>query len=375
MESIDWTEIIDSIEADSCVLFVGPYAFQNEQGQTIEQSLSEYLELEKVEAGTHRRIKRYYKDDGLYLFKTLGGKNRIMKKLKDFYDSEYKPKTDFLNKIAQLPFSLIVNLSPDEFIQNTFEHSEIQLPYFQDFYNKNGEIPETYFDFNRKKPLLYNLLGSVKEHESLILTHDDLFSYLESFFAANKMHNNLKSYIQNAQTFIFLGLPIDKWYTQLLLRILKLNKPNVQKEQLKRLSSFNENGDTLIFTDQFYFNMTKKTHVEFINELYEECKEDEILKTLQTNANKPTFDKSLILEYLIDGEFEEVFEALEKLFDYYSPQMDDLKTTLLLINVELKKLRQSNLQGIEIHYDKKLAQLVKRLIELINKIEERMRNL
>ena len=278
METIDWKDVLYSIEADRCVLFVGPYAFKNEAGETIEQVLSKYLKLEKVEEGTHRRIKRYYKDDDLFFFKKEGYQDRVAGMIREFYEKEFQPQAKLLHQIAQIPFSLIVNLTPDRFIQNTFDAPEISLPYYHDFYDKSGAIPKKYIQPEGKKPLIYNLLGYIGKEESLILTHDNLFDYLQSLFAENKMHKDLKSYIQNAHAYIFLGLPIDKWYTQLLLRLLRLNHKS--KNELDRLAAANDNLNTIIYKEQFHFNIQNITADAFIESLFKECKAENLLKSL-----------------------------------------------------------------------------------------------
>lgn len=364
METIDWTDVLDSIEADSCVLFVGPYAFKNEAGETIEQALSKYLKLEKVEEGTHRRIKRYYKDDDLFFFKKEGYQDRVAGMIREFYEKEFQPQAKLLHQIAQIPFSLIVNLNPDRFIQKTFDAPEISLPYYHDFYDKSGAIPKKYIQPEGKKPLIYNLLGYIGKEESLILTHDNLFDYLQSLFAENKMHKDLKSYIQNAHAYIFLGLPIDKWYTQLLLRLLKLNHKS--KNELDRLAAANDNLNTIIYKEQFHFNIQNITADAFIESLFEECKEEDLLKSLDEKHQRKTFDTLEVKSLLADGEFMEAVELLEEMLLSYQPRSGELLNSLLLQKVSLKTLENNKNLNIVENYDIKKGQLLNNFINFLD---------
>lgn len=364
METIDWTDILDSIEADSCVLFVGPYAFKNEEGDTIEQALGKYLKLDKVDEGTHRRIKRFYKDDGLFFFKKEGYQDRVAGMIRQFYEDEFRPQADMIQKIAQIPFSLIVNLNPDKFIQNTFDSPEVGLPYYHDFYDKSGEIPKKYIQPKGSKTLIYNLLGYVGKEESLILTHDNLFDYLQSLFAENKMHKDLKSYIQNAHAYVFLGLPIDKWYTQLLLRLLKLNQKS--KNELDRLAAANENFNTIIYKEQFHFNIQNITAQEFISLFYEECREEDLLKSMDINYSKVTYNINEVKEVLADGEFMEAVELLEEMLINYLPRTSELLNELLLQKVNLKTLENNRILNIVENYDIKKGQLLNNFINFLD---------
>ncbi|MDZ7868608.1 MAG: hypothetical protein U5L02_05275 [Rheinheimera sp.] len=54
-----------------------------------------------------------------------------------------------------------------------------------------------------------------------MLTHEsDFFDYLESVFKANSMNQQPGDELEQMERFIFLGLPYEKWYFQLLLRVL-----------------------------------------------------------------------------------------------------------------------------------------------------------
>jgi hypothetical protein len=363
METINWFDIIDSFEADSCVLFIGPYAFQNKGNQSIDAALFDYLELEKVKENNHDRVKRYYQDDGLFLFKKEGYQDKIAAQIKKFYQTGFQPNSDILAKIAEIPFSLIVNLTPDKFLQNTFENPEIQMPFYHDFYDKNGAIQQEYIKTTGGKPLIYNLLGYIGKEESLILTHDNLFDYLESVFAKNTMHDDLKAYIQNAHAYIFLGLPIDKWYTQLLLRLLKLDKKS--KNELERLSATKTDKNQVIYKDQFHFNIKTKTTGDFINELHAVCAEEKLLKTKKTGEQKPVFDVDEIKKIVADADLKYAMEMVESMLNYYQPKSNDLLKRLTLIKTNLNELERGNNSGIVLDYGIEKNKITKRFLDFL----------
>lgn len=127
-----------------------------------------------------------------------------------------------LSKLAPIPFHFIISLNPTNYLADTFD--TLNFKHRFDFYWKKNagavlEVP------SKNKPLIYNLLGTVERPESLVLTHKNLYDYFESVFQGSMLSEKLKFHLlSETPKVIFLGLPFEKWYMQMLLRILYLHK-------------------------------------------------------------------------------------------------------------------------------------------------------
>ena len=76
----------------------------------------------------------------------------------------------------------------------------------------------------RDTRLLFNLLGVLSDHNSLVLTHDDLFRYFSPILGDKKLTSDLyidlSHTLRQATDFVFLGFQFDQWSIQMLLRLL-----------------------------------------------------------------------------------------------------------------------------------------------------------
>ena len=79
----DWEEIIDSLEAEKCVIFLGSGIYQAPPGQGIERALEQWLEVNKPD---HPAI-HLYNDDGFLLFRNeRRHKRKVIEQIKSFYN-------------------------------------------------------------------------------------------------------------------------------------------------------------------------------------------------------------------------------------------------------------------------------------------------
>lgn len=202
---IAWEVIMDSIQDSKAILIIGGEIF-NHNGKNLDVLLREAV-------GSH--AKAYA--DGLFHFKG-GGLILSYSAIKRFYNQSFEHVSKVLDKITQIPFHIIFSATPDDQIRQAFIRQK--LPFSYDFYFKR-QPAKAMPEITASKPLLYNLFGDLKERNSLVLTYDDLFDYFTSTSEGNSMSSLLKSEIRGANNFIFIGLPFDKWYVRLLLRVLE----------------------------------------------------------------------------------------------------------------------------------------------------------
>jgi len=170
-------------------------------------------------------------------------------------------------------------------------------------------------------PLVYHLLGALKEEadESVVLTYDDLFAFLKSVFEGRPISEELKTTINNAKHFVCLGLPLEKWYMQLLLRVLGLH---VNEESTKYVSLENKETNIIeIYKDQFNL-MVIPTGVEsFVDTLLDKCTQEQLIRAEKVQktvaqASPPVSPvvniQELIADYQMDRALEILEEALKK---------------------------------------------------------------
>lgn len=194
----------------------------------------------------------------------------------------------------------------------------------------------------QQQPLVYKILGSIEKPESLVLTHDDLFDYLESIFHAQSMSNKLKDHIVNeAQSIIFLGIPFDRWYMQLLLRVLHLHKD----EEFMRFAATQELAaevQTLCF-DQFKINFVPNNIESFIHEIYTLCQQRGKLRAI--GVAQPSILQNL-RDMISEDELGHVFEKFTAWLEEIGGRGKDLLDDATLLASRYKRLTKKINQGI-----------------------------
>lgn len=273
----DYEDIIDALEQGDAVLFIGPRLLVGEDGQPLEKALYEALEVGQED---HPLIRNFYEDDGFFLLHEESHRRRLVRQIKKFYQEEHPGTSATLEKLARIPFPLIVSLNPDDLLQRAFEAQGQE--YQKDFYYLKQPFQD-YVQGTKERPLLYGLLGDLEKRESLVLTHKDLFNYLESIFAGKSMAPELRMHIQQARTFIFLGLPFEKWYMQLLLRVLYYISNRLSG--LEQYASAPLNGEPhALFKNEFNIQFVPDAGPAFIAELYQHCAKEGLLKPEPTQG-------------------------------------------------------------------------------------------
>ncbi|MEN7548403.1 SIR2 family protein [Rapidithrix thailandica] len=327
---VDWDFVLETIRNEKCVLLIGKELPQLQSGESLEDALIDHLDVENNE-----NVVNYYQNDEFFLFKNPIAKTRTYYKIKDCFRQPYYE--DIYHKIAQIPFHLVLSVSPDLYLKKTFE--KYKLPHHFDFYHKKRnpkEVPGP----SKSQPLLYNLFGSVEEEESLILTHDDLFDFLLALFGNRDLPTDLRNTLESADNFIFLGFKFDKWYVQLLLRLLKLH--NESYSFSRYASNKVLSADTIkICYDQFKIEFINNNIVEFVDTLYQKCQDKHLLKELG--------DADLSVSAKIENciEQDEIDQALALLKEFFEQkEEEELGDDSRLLSSRQSRLQRKVNQGV-----------------------------
>ncbi|NJO90975.1 MAG: hypothetical protein HC831_19940 [Chloroflexia bacterium] len=126
-------------------------------------------------------------------------KGRFVREIKKFYKDIETP--DIFKQLIQIPFHVIINTTPNLMLKNAFEQYGLDLDFHYFSHNEPGnEISPS----SSKKPLLYNLFGALEGNdESVILSHDDLFKYLQAILGKKSIPQGLKKLFEEANELIF----------------------------------------------------------------------------------------------------------------------------------------------------------------------------
>lgn len=292
-----WELITKNIEKETCILILGP-EFVPSETVSLNEQLKSYLE-EK-----HRGLK-YYIDDEFFSFAEESEKPYAIFDVQNFYE-KLQP-SEIHRKIAEIPFHLIVSLSPDLLLKKTFDDKK--LDYTFDYYNKE-QNPQGFEKPTSGKPLIYNLFGNVEYAGSLIFTYDDLFDYLIAIFGKHELHQDLRQEIKDSQLILFLGFKFDKWYFKLILRLLNLHKDKMSHAGLKDRNLLPHIMN--FYTDEFKIKFLNYHSVEILDTIYKRCAGKGLLRTRRKPAGT---QPEIFISYSWGGESE---QTVDKICDAFS---------------------------------------------------------
>lgn len=307
----EWESVIETIASGSTILCLGAELFST-AGKTLDEQLGEELAgLDNV----------HLYGDGLFHLKGSGHMTSYTK-IKQFFNRDFPALAPVMEQLAQLPISVVVNTTPDRSFQKACV--KLGLPFQYDYHhpNKPAREPE---EPRQEEPYLYNLMGDLDRRESMVLTHEDLFGFMESLMEGKSMPRVLRQTINTAYSFIFLGLPFGKWHMKVLLHFLQ---KDTNKQALKHAA--NEAFDTEVqsfMVDQFQITCVPTNIGDFTGELYRLCAERGILRSAAAPPPKLSrFEKwtKMVLEDELDPLIEELVAYFSQHFAGHTENLNHL---------------------------------------------------
>lgn len=291
-----WNLIIQRIEEEKCILILGPdVALEDEK--SINDQLKEYME------NTGSGKFKYYSEDEFFSFADDTDKEYAYSDVQDFHNNLKASEIHY--QIADIPFHLIISISPNLLLQKVFDEKHID--YIDDFYNKE-ENPQPIGAITKQKPLIYNLFGNVESEGSLILTYDDLFDYLFAIFGKFELHEDLRKELQKARMILFIGFRYEKWYFKLICRILNLHKGKLSHAPLKDKKLLPDVRN--FYSDELKVNFIDFNSVDIIKMLHQKFDEKNLLRTKK--PQKLSDDSKIYLSYAWGGESEKIADTIYK---------------------------------------------------------------
>ncbi len=356
----DWDFTIDTIRSGKCILFLGPELYTSSEGKKLHEALLSFLKYPDNDD-----IAKYYQGENLFLFNNKGAKTKTYYKIKNFYAQQSFPEAQkIFEKITQIPFQFIISLTPDNKLTKAYE--QLGFKSKTDFYWRNHSSTTKVKLPSKDSPLVYNLFGTTELQESMVLTHDDLYDFFDSIFGERSMPKELLHIIQKAHNLIFLGIPFQKWYLQLLLRILSLHNDS---EFMRYAANQTVDEKTIsLCAQQFNIKFVPDNIGSFIDELFNQCTDLGILK--EVSEGKQSISElvsKLIANDKIDAALESLKDFLEGLGEFGLDLIDDV---ILLINRH-KRLNKRERQGIISFDDAQVEsnKIRKSLLELLSEVK------
>lgn len=248
-KKIDWEELVGAIEFGTCVLFIGPEISVDKNGISLHDKF--YMDMAKK----HPEVE-YIKEEG---FLSPGADKEILLDVLRYYkkrkfDAQNEIGRRILQKFAQIPFSLIISLCPDDTIHHVYNDFNIEHT-FSVYDTTKTELGLK----DNDNTLVFNMLGNASDNGSYVYTHENYFEYLKNEIIPPE----IKDKIQKATHYLFIGFDFNKWYNRLVLFVLEFKE--------KRGSSVDRvNIDNKSVAKQFKNYIDKQFSITSINNDYEE---------------------------------------------------------------------------------------------------------
>lgn len=262
-DDFDLSYITEWIDQEKCVIILGPdFAFDFKQSL-----LSEFYSFLQT-----KRYKCEFNDKDDF-FDSHSIKPMFYQHLSRFFKT-IKP-SDLHRKIAQIPFHLIVSMSPDVLLKQIFEENNYDFSF--DYYDKNMN-PQPIGHVSKEKPLIYNLLGVQNMFNSLVFSFNQLFDYLAAIFGDHKLADGFKKQLNEAQSVLFLGFKFNKWYYKLIFRLLGFYENAMYQAPMNEIETLNNDEIFNFYVNEFNFQFIDIQGEKIIDLLYNHYSEKNQLR-------------------------------------------------------------------------------------------------
>lgn len=279
---INLQDIIADLKDESCVLVLGPDILEYAYDSFFETLCKELIAYDKAEEWIDVSPQHIFLHEELLQLQPNAKQGSLIRFIKNFYEAQTQLDKPF-EQIAQIPFHLIVSLMPDNRLGEVFQRQNFNYQY--GYYPKE-ENPKPVDKPTKINPLIYNLTGDLSESD-VVLTFDDFFSYLSGIMNKRELPHILEETLKKARTIVFLGVHFEKWNIQLLLRIIT---PQNKKDKFMLLKNQPADGSTaFVAKKRLEIDFLNFEPIDFLNALYEQCREHDLLKKVISKNKKKIF--------------------------------------------------------------------------------------
>jgi len=272
--SVEWDKIIQDFNRNRCIIMLGPKLATvkyNGSWAPTEEVLSEHiadqLDLNNIDYHKEARKNLLYVSQRL-----ISGQKLRSVELEDIAYDFLKAHTQQIPKeylaIAELPVHCVINTTPDDFIVRAFrEVGKRPVSHHYNFKRDIEDLDQDLYLDNIDKPIVYNLFGSLKDMESVVLTENHKLDFIKNVVQKNPpIPNSILRHFDKRKSYLFLGFNVENWQYRLLLDSLKLEREN-------KAFSPSINPTPSVMTKTFYeerfgFNFIDDEVSQFIHALH-----------------------------------------------------------------------------------------------------------
>ena len=288
LQKQQWESLINSIIDKRCILFLGP-------GITVNYNKKNSMEMIYKMISRESKDVAFHKTDNLLIFKDCDLEVSFRSTVKNYFSQDFS--NELLNKLSDIPFHLIISVTPDHTLSNIFQ-SKSYL--FNKSYFVKNQKKEIDSDIN-ETPLIYNLFGDIEDETSIIFSHYDLFEYLEhGWMDSNCLPEAIKKRFNKEKTsnIIFIGFEFDKWYYQFILYLFKLNYPGCIRYAAYEQSFPNE---MLFFCQSYKITFIDKGMDSFVRKLHNDFPSDKLRIPVPESYRPRKWRKGSFISFLTEA--------------------------------------------------------------------------
>lgn len=367
--NINWNFLLDNLEDGRCILCVGPDIFTEPGSPRFEQRLAEFLRNHADEL----RITVY--ENGWFHYRKGTNKSTVRKKLNEFFEASSNPyAVRILEDLSHLPFEVVISFSPDYLVKKSFSKIRPKTQFRSFLRDKPCEfvIAPTV-----DSPLIFNMLGELSQGDTLVLTYQDTFNYLESFFTGKRLPDQLEERMKEAEHFLFLGMPFDRWYTHLFMSIINsyVDQRKDKDESVHRLAAnpFLSTYDINLSSEQYALTFIQEDIGAFAKELRQKCSEKNLLVQ---GMRMPSNEFEVWRDGIHSGDTESVKTILDAMLETCQRDYPRKKNEAsLLKNRYHSFLTELAKGGFETHKAQRSAesQIISSILHLISELESEIK--
>ncbi len=307
-ERVQWNSLFHSLEHEKCILCIGPDILNPPNGERLEDQLAQCLRANA------KSLKISVYDDGWFHYQPGAPQLPPYLKVKEFYEQPHPWAEELMGLIARMPFHFILYLSPDYKMKEAFElQGAVQgTDFVFDSYKRGQPANKSIKVPTKDKPLVFNFLGELKIKDSLVMTYADYYEYVRSIFMNNSLSDDLKTNVFDAEYFVFLGMPFDKWYVHLFMHMLQQHVS--ERKQKFSANTFLNNQTATHCNEQYTMTFVPdEIGIEaFVRAMYEHCEDRNMLRSNTPGASRPrtALPYAQLRQWVIANEFQDIFDLL-----------------------------------------------------------------
>ena len=285
---MDWKTLADATLAQKTILILGPEISINfNNAKRTNQALSDIKN--NCPAGLYVS---FNEKDEFMITGDRRAKIHVQNKIKEFYSEDFSNSA--LEKLAEIPFHLIISITPDSTMEQIFKKKNFALD--SNYYSGKNLRPVDKSP-TAEQPLVYHLFGSVDDTESMLIAYSDLYKYLKSVFAYEYLPDVVKRQFKGqAEHIIFLGLDFEKWYYQLILNMLGLDEDPCMQYALSA-SQF-EGRVKNLYEEYFKITFVANEMQSFVEQFHASFKPENLRKPQENAATSKKYLVNNVMKFL-----------------------------------------------------------------------------